>query len=187
MTLREAFLARRGYFLVSASVIAVDQLTKLAADVWLRPAVRVAIIPGFLNLWYSRNRGGLFGLFHDLHDPFRVLLLTGLPLVAILAIAVFLAKTDEPDRSTLFGLALVLGGAIGNLIDRTARGEVVDFLDVYASHSGIAAWCVEKFGQSHWPTFNVADSAIVAGSALLVLDVLRPEPKRAPKDASDPV
>ena len=95
--------------------------------------------------------------------------------LAVVVIGVFLAKTDEPDRSTKFGLALILGGAVGNLIDRVFRGEVVDFLDVYASNERVAAWLVEQFGTAHWPTFNIADSAIVVGAILLVLDILRPE------------
>jgi len=98
-------------------------------------------------------------------------------------LAWYLAKTDEPDRSTKVGLALILGGAVGNLVDRVTRGEVVDFLDVYASHPGLASWLESRFGTAHWPTFNVADSAIVVGASLLILDVLRPE--RAPGRASE--
>src|SRR5262245_66568329 len=90
MTLRESFLARRSYFIVATSVVLADQLTKVAADVWLRPVGRVAIVPGFLNLWYSRNRGGLFGRIHDRTEPLLVLLLTGLPLDVLPLIAVLL-------------------------------------------------------------------------------------------------
>lgn len=186
MTLRESFAARRGYFLAAAIVVVADQASKVAADLWLRGHGQVALIPGLFNLWYSRNRGGLFGYFAGLQDPLRIALLTGLPLAAIVIIAVFLAKTDEPDRSTLFGLALILGGAAGNLIDRVARGEVVDFLDVYASPPRMAEWFIARFGQNHWPTFNLADSAIVVGSCLLILDVLRPDRKKVASDASDP-
>jgi signal peptidase II len=132
------------------------------------------VISGFFNLAYSRNRGGLFGYFSTLDDPWRFLLLLLFPIVAIVLIAVFLAKTDEPDRSTLFGLALILGGATGNLVDRVARGEVVDFLDVYASWQPLESWFLNIFGTAHWPTFNIADSAIVVGACLLVLDILRP-------------
>lgn len=185
MTLRESFAARRGYFLAAAIVVVADQASKIAADLWLRGHGQVSVIPGFFNLWYSRNRGGLFGYFSGLHDPLRIVLLTGLPLAAIVIIALFLAKTDEPDRSTLFGLALILGGATGNLIDRVARGEVVDFLDVYASYPPLADWFIARFGQSHWPTFNLADSAIVIGSCLLLLDVFRPDRKKVSTDASD--
>ncbi|ANM32085.1 hypothetical protein ABI59_04510 [Acidobacteria bacterium Mor1] len=169
---------RRYYFLASIIVLVVDQASKIAAHAYLPGKGRVEIIAGFFNLTYSRNPGGLFGFFGSAGEPWRTLLLTALPVLAIVAIAIFLAKTDEPDRSTLFGLAMILGGATGNVIDRIVRGEVVDFLDVYASHEGLASWLMEKFGTVHWPTFNIADSAIVVGVTLLLLDVFRPEPKK---------
>jgi len=170
---------RQSYFLLSALVLSVDQVTKVAADTLLGREGPIRVIPGFLNLWYSRNRGGLFGYFSEWDDPWRSLLLTLFPLVAIGLIAWFLAKADEGHRSTLAGLALILGGAAGNLVDRVLRGEVVDFLDVYASWGPLAEWLVSRFGTVHWPTFNVADSAIVAGAGLLFLDILRRE--RAPE------
>ena len=180
MTLAGDVLARKPYFLGSLAILLVDQATKVLADFRLAGRGAVTIIPGVFDLSYSRNRGGLFGYFGTLDDPWRILLLTLFPLAAVVVIAIFLAKTDEPDRSTLAGLAAILGGATGNLIDRSIRGEVVDFLDVYVSHDRLAAWLVERFGTAHWPTFNVADSAIVCGAALLLLDVLRPARKQAP-------
>jgi signal peptidase II len=177
MSLAAAFAARRNYFLLSLAILVADQASKVAADLWLAGRGAVTVIPGFFNLAYSRNRGGLFGYFAGLEDPWRILLLTLFPLACVVFIALFLAKTDEPDRGTLAGLAMILGGATGNLIDRVLRGEVVDFLDVYASHAGLASWLLERFGTTHWPTFNVADSAIVCGAGLLLLDVVRPEPR----------
>jgi signal peptidase II len=174
MTLMAHLAERRGYFLVAACVLVLDQATKVTVHAWLRPRGSVTVIPGLFNLAYSRNRGGLFGYFSTLDDPWRSLLLLLFPVVAIALIALFLAKTDEPDRSTLFGLALILGGATGNLVDRVVRGEVVDFLDVYASWQPLESWFLNTFGTAHWPTFNVADSAIVVGACLLVLDILRP-------------
>jgi signal peptidase II len=176
MTLRQGFARRRAYFAVALVVFVLDQATKAAAHLWLRGSGSVTLVPGFFDLAYSRNRGGLFGYFAALDDPWRIALLTILPAGAVAVIALFLARTDEPDRSTLFGLALILGGAAGNLLDRVARGEVVDFLDVYASWEPLAAWLVENLGTAHWPTFNLADSAIVVGACLLALDVLRPSP-----------
>jgi signal peptidase II len=176
--------ARRSYFAAAAVVVVLDQTTKLLSDRFLRGAGPVPVIPELFNLWYSRNPGGLFGFFAGFSDPWRSLVLTLVPLVAVVLIATFLARTTEPDRSTLFGLALILGGAVGNLIDRLVRGEVVDFLDVYASAKlmpGLAQWLLARFGTAHWPTFNLADSSIVIGACLLMLDVLRPErPRPAP-------
>jgi len=177
MTLGQALAARRGYLVVTLAVLLLDQATKVAAHLHLRGAPTVVVIPNFLNLTYSRNPGGLFGYFGDLGQPWRGVLLTALPILAIGLILFFLLRSDDiHHRSTRFGLALILGGALGNLIDRLARGEVVDFLDVYASAPRLADWLVARFGTAHWPTFNVADSAIVVGAGLLLLDMLRPQP-----------
>jgi signal peptidase II len=179
MTLAGSFAARRGYFLLSLAILVVDQVTKVAADAFLAGRGAVTVVPGFFNLAYSRNRGGLFGYFGGVEDPWRLLLLTLFPLAAVVVIALFLAKTDEPDRSTLSGLAMILGGATGNLIDRILRGEVVDFLDVYVAGGAFAEWLLDRFETTHWPTFNIADSAIVCGAGLLLLDVIRPESRKA--------
>lgn len=175
MSAYETIRERRGYFLLSAVVLVLDQCSKVAADRMLRHTGPVELIPGLLSFWYSRNRGGLFGYFSEWGDPWRSLLLTLFPLVAIFLIATFLTRTEDSQKTTLFGLALILGGASGNLVDRVLRGEVVDFLDVYASWPPLAGWLAARFGTTHWPTFNLADSAIVVGACLLVLDILRPE------------
>ena len=75
----------------------------------------------------------------------------------------------------MVGLSLILGGAVGNLIDRLIRQSVVDFLDVYAASPRLAEWLIDKFGTAHWPTFNIADSAIVTGAGLLLLTVVLPQ------------
>jgi len=180
MKLLAAIGNRRVYFAISAAVVIVDQASKISADLLLRGLGPVAVIPGCFNLWYSRNRGGLFGYFSGWEDPWRTVLLTVFPSLAVAAIVLFLARTDEPERRTLAGLAFILGGAVGNLIDRALRGEVVDFLDAYVSHGGAAQWLVDRFGTAHWPTFNFADSAIVIGAGLLLLDLFLPEHARRP-------
>jgi signal peptidase II len=111
MSLAAGFGARRGYFLLSLAVLVVDQASKLAAHQYLRGRAAVEIIPNFFNLWYSRNPGGLFGSFRDWAGPTRFVLLTLLPIVAIVLITGFLARSRASDRPTLFGLALILGGA----------------------------------------------------------------------------
>lgn len=183
MSLAVGFGARRGYFLLSLAVLVADQASKLAAHQYLRGRAAVEIIPNFFSLWYSRNPGGLFGSFRDWAGPTRFVLLTLLPIVAVVLIAAFLARGRETDRPTLFGLALILGGAAGNLIDRLFRGEVIDFLDVYLTSSRLAEWLVARFGTSHWPTFNIADSSIVVGSGLLLFSILRPQ-RTPPSDDS---
>lgn len=171
--------SRAFYFLLSALVLAADQASKIAADVWLARSGPVSVVPGFLDLRYSRNRGGLFGFFSGLEDPWRTALLSVLPLVAVVAIALFLARTEEPGWRPLAGLSLILGGAAGNLLDRAVRGEVVDFVDAYVSFEPWARWLEARFGTAHWPTFNLADSSIVVGAGLLLLDAFwpaRPDP-----------
>ena len=166
--------SRRGYFSLSLGVLVVDQISKLLAHHYLSDRIPLDVIPNFFRLWYSRNAGGLFGSFRDWAGPWRFLLLTLLPIVAIVLIGTFLARTKADDRPTLFGLSLILGGAVGNLIDRLARGEVIDFLDVYIPASGTADWLVSVFGTAHWPTFNVADSSIVVGASLLMISIFFP-------------
>ncbi len=167
-------MTRRGYFSVSLTILVLDQISKFLAHHYISDRVPVDIIPGFFRLWYSRNSGGLFGSFRDWAGPWRFLLLTLLPLAAIALIGMFLARTKADDRPTLFGLSLILGGATGNVIDRLARGEVIDFLDVYVPASKTADWLVSVFGTAHWPTFNVADSSIVVGASLLLISIFHP-------------
>lgn len=172
---KKAIGGRRAYLALAATALAADQTSKVAADLWLRPRGPVGVIPGCFDLVYTRNPGGLFGYFATMADPWRSLLLTLLPLVAIVFLSVFLVRSERHDRSTLAGLALILGGATGNLVDRLFRGEVVDFLDVYVSWSPVSDWLVASFGTAHWPTFNVADSCIVIGAGLLLVDLVRPD------------
>jgi signal peptidase II len=176
MSVGSSIVARWPYFAIAAGVIGGDQLTKALAHTHLRGRPAVEVVPGFLNLAYSRNPGGLFGFFGDLAPTWRLLLLTALPVIAIVLIGSFIVRAEPSHRTTRLGLGLILGGAVGNLIDRVLRGEVVDFLDVYASSTSLADWLVRQFGTAHWPTFNVADSAIVVGAGLLVLDMFRKQP-----------
>lgn len=178
MSLAAALAARRGYFALSLVVVLLDQATKILAHAYLRGRGAVTLIPGCFDLSYSRNPGGLFGYFSDWADPWRSLLLTLLPVAAVVLIAGLLAKGQETDRWTFCGLALILGGAVGNLIDRLLRGEVVDFFDVYAPPSGAADWLASRFGTAHWPTFNIADSSIVVGACLLLVSMLLPQRER---------
>jgi len=175
MNVASGWRARRGFFVLSVAVLVLDQVTKVLAHHYLSDRRAVEIVPDFFNLWYSRNPGGLFGSFRSWDGPLRFVLLTLLPMVAIVFIAAFLARTRAVDRPTLFGLALILGGATGNLIDRLVRGEVIDFLDVYVAWPKLADWLVQQFGTAHWPTFNVADSSIVVGAGLLLVSIVRPQ------------
>ncbi len=181
MTLHHALALRWRYFSLSLLVLLLDQATKILAHAYLSTRGPLTIVPDLFALTYSRNPGGLFGYFSQLEQPWRLLLLTALPLGAIGLIVTFLVTSNLTDRRTRVALSLILGGALGNLIDRLVRGEVVDFLDVYVGGGRAAEWFVARFGTAHWPTFNVADSAIVVGACLLLLDMLGSRSVRAPE------
>jgi signal peptidase II len=140
-------------------VIAVDQMTKLAVLRALPPYDAIPVIPGFLNLVHVRNPGIAFGLLSQLGEAWSGLILSVCTTAAVILLVAWFARLKDNDRRTAFGLSLVIGGAIGNLIDRVRLKEVVDFLDFYV-------------GSFHWPAFNVADSAVTVGAVWLALSIL---------------
>lgn len=151
---------RIAWALVSAAVLAGDWLTKAQVRRLLPLHESITVMPGFVNLTHVTNRGALFGMMHDLPDPWRSAIFTLVPLLAIVLILGFQARTPSAARLAHAGLALILGGAAGNLADRLRFGHVTDFVDVYV-------------GAHHWPAFNLADSSICVGVTLLILDLLR--------------
>ena len=166
-------MSRWPYFALAGAVVLCDQLSKLAAEQLLRGQPPVVLVPDFLQLSYTRNPGGLGGLFGGLGQPWHGLILTGLPALAILLLIAFLVRAAGIDRPTLIGFAFILGGAVGNVTDRLLYGEVIDFLDVWAATPALGAQLVNWFGTAHWPTFNLADSAIVTGAILLATQSFR--------------
>lgn len=149
------------YLLVSLAVMVLDQWTKWLVETRLPHHTTQPVIPGFFNLTHVRNTGVAFGLFASDGGGGGSWLLTLLGLGALVAVGVYFWFTPSRDRVLLVALALVVGGAVGNLIDRVASGAVTDFLDVYV-------------GLHHWPSFNVADSAISIGIVLMAIDSFRP-------------
>jgi signal peptidase II len=134
----------------------------------------VTVIPGFFNLTNVRNRGAAFSLLSGAPAAFRIVFFITITLIALAVIIVLIRKTHE--RLLVVAFSLIAGGAIGNnLIDRIRYGEVVDFINLYI-------W--EKFNFLHpWPTFNIADSAISVGVALLAIDMLFKKPRDTVKQA----
>lgn len=150
-----AFHYRNVYWLwLSAAVIAVDQVTKQLVVNNLDLYQRVVLTP-VLNLTRRHNTGAAFSILADIAPAFFVVL----ALAVSVGILVWLRRNPDHERLTAAGLCLILGGALGNAIDRAARGHVIDFIDAHA-----AGW--------HWPAFNVADGAITVGAALIVADML---------------
>ncbi|MCI0403678.1 MAG: signal peptidase II [Acidobacteria bacterium] len=153
-------IARSFYLLVAAALFLLDQGVKWLVAGSLRVGEVRPVLPGFFNLTYLHNRGAAFGLFADSDSPAVRALLIGFSLAA-LALVLYLLWRGVSSRPTGWGLGLILGGALGNLLDRVRAGQVVDFLDFH-------------FGGYHWPAFNLADSAVVLGALLLMVEVLRP-------------
>ena len=154
------FRIAAGAFLI---VLVLDLATKIAIDMHLSYADRIPVIPGFFYLTHVRNTGAAFGLFSDAPQVYRLAFFISVSLIAVGIIISFFRKLSPGDRLAALALGLILGGAVGNLIDRIFRQEVVDFLH-------FRLWR----GYS-WPDFNVADSAIVVGVGLLVLELLASE------------
>jgi signal peptidase II len=143
-----------------AAIVIIDQLTKAIVDRTMPLHYSIPIIDGFFNLTYVRNTGAAFGIFSGSHEAFRLPFLILVSVVAIGFILVMLKRLRDDSTGIATALAFILGGAIGNLIDRVVYGEVIDFLDVYWSNY-------------HWPAFNVADSFITIGVTITLFYLVR--------------
>jgi len=151
---------------LALAIMLLDRLTKWIIESRVGFFDTYKVIPGFFDIVHSQNRGVAFGLFNDSTSEWRTTLLIVFSVAAVVAVGSMLWRPDKLDRASFWGFALILGGAAGNVFDRIVFGRVTDFLELY-------------LGDYHWPTFNVADSAIVIGSGLLLLDLLRPKREAA--------
>jgi signal peptidase II len=157
---------RLKYLTVSALILVFDAFTKwlVATRIGLNDAVPV--VPNLFQLVHVRNTGAAFGIGANAESHIVPMLLNIGALAVFAVVVVYSFRSAVTDRTLQVGLHLILGGAIGNLVDRFHLGYVVDFLDVYVNWGGQA---------HHWPAFNVADSAICIGIGLLFLDMRRSE------------
>ena len=153
----------RGWLLaLSALIVALDRITKLWVSHHIAEGNIIIVIPRVFAISHVMNPGAAFSLFTDSPNPARTRwMLTAFSLLAALVVFIILIRIGRRLSLTAVSMALVLGGAIGNVWDRIAYGTVVDFIEVHIIHY-------------HWPDFNVADSAIVIGGILLLIDSLRP-------------
>ncbi len=156
--------ARPAALLIALLVIVADRLSKL----WIHAHVPLGgakvVIPGVFRLTHVLNTGAAFSLFEGVRSPEMVrYVLIAVAIVEIAVVLGFLAKTGRRLSLSTVAFALILGGALGNLYDRIRLHHVIDFLEVHIVHY-------------HWPDFNVADSCIVIGACLLMIEVLRPQP-----------
>jgi signal peptidase II len=141
------------------AVVAIDQVTKAIVRATLPLHDSVTVIPGLFDITHVLNTGAAFGFLNSADFPFKTTLIAAIATVALIGVGLYSASLALHQRVARVGLALIVGGAAGNLLDRLATGSVVDFVDVY--------WRTHHF----W-AFNVADSAITIGVAIMILDML---------------
>jgi signal peptidase II len=140
-------------------IVALDQLTKFVVNRTVPLHTSVTVIPGLVDFTHVRNSGAAFGILNAVEFPFKSVVIAVIATAALVGVGMYAASLAHHQLVARLGLALIIGGAAGNLIDRIAAGSVVDFVDVY--------WHTYHF----W-AFNVADSAISVGVAIMILDML---------------
>ena len=140
-------------------IVLVDQLTKLLVRRTLPIHGEMPIVPGLVNLTHVQNTGAAFGFLNASEFPMKTVLIVAIATIALVAVGFYSASLAHQKVAARIGLALIIGGAAGNLLDRVIVGSVVDFVDVYWR-----SW--------HFWAFNVADSAITVGVTIMILDML---------------
>jgi signal peptidase II len=145
-------------FLAAAAIFVLDRITKDLIRTHLSLWDTWTVIPGLLNIVHTENPGIAFGMLATLVNPWRNLILIGFSLLVLAIISAILLQMGGQGHLLRMGLALVMGGALGNLFDRIVHGTVTDFVEVHV-------------GEHYFPAFNVADSAITIGACLLLLDM----------------
>jgi len=153
---------RLPYLLLVAATLTLDRWTKAFIRDRFALNESISIIDGFFDITYVRNTGVAFGIFSSISSPAKSVLLSVFTACAAVVVITYSVRNPARNRLLQVALALILGGALGNLYDRLAYGYVVDFLEFYAR-------------SYHWPSFNIADSAISTGVALLALEIIRNE------------
>ena len=156
--------ARATHFLLALFVVLLDRWTKRLVAGRIAMYTHIQIIPGFFRITHTENTGAAFSLFADSPSHWKTAMLISFSVLAMIVVSVLLWKQSRALTMTGIALSLILGGAVGNLWDRVASGRVVDFLLFY----------VKTY---QWPVFNLADSAIVVGASLLVLEIIFGQPK----------
>jgi signal peptidase II len=151
---------KKAYLVIVLAIVAVDQASKWLVSRHIEPRIVVDVVRGFFRLCTVRNSGAVWGFFSGHDSRWVPLLITALAIVALLVVIFFFLRTPARCRFELASYAIILGGALGNIIDRLRLGYVVDFLDFYHR-----SW--------HFPTFNFADSCITIGVLLLAVSLWR--------------
>jgi signal peptidase II len=158
------FRERLPFLLVVVIVLILDRSTKWLIDSRLALNKTLPLVDGLLNITYVRNTGVAFGILDPVHSSMKSTILSILTIGAIAAVVVYCLRTPTSQTLLQIALSLVLGGALGNLFDRVRYGYVIDFIEAY-------------YRNYRWPAFNVADSAITTGVALLAIELFRKDPR----------
>ena len=146
-------------FVLPMVIVAVDQATKAMVRASVPLDDSVTVIPGFFDITHALNSGAAFGILNGADFPFKTVIIAVIATAALIGVGMYAASLSHHQLVARIGLALIIGGAAGNLLDRVVVGSVVDFVDVYWR-----SW--------HFWAFNVADSAITVGVTMLILDML---------------
>ena len=141
------------------SIVVIDQLSKFMVKATIPLYSKKVIIPNLLDFTHVQNSGAAFGVLNAADFPYKSAVMIGIATLALVAISLYARQLGNDEKLSRYGLALILGGAFGNLIDRAVAGYVVDFVDVY-------------WGDVHFWAFNVADAAISIGAVLVILDMI---------------
>jgi len=152
---------------VIAAIAVLDQVTKWMITTQFKLYETVVVIPGFFNITYIKNKGAVFGIFRNAGPSFRFWFFCVATILLVAVLFFVMIRSARDQKWTFYALSLILGGAIGNLIDRFRFGEVTDFVDVL-------------IGTYHWPAFNVADAAITCGAVVMIIQLLFTKEGRVP-------
>ena len=147
------------FFLPALGIIILDQLTKLAVIQNIGVFESIPVIENFFHLVHVKNRGMAFGIMNRPEVGFGLYFLIGASCVAIVFILYWFTRLKPEDKGLTIGLSLILGGAVGNLIDRIRLKEVIDFLDFF-------------IGTHHWASFNIADAAVTVGTFYIAVNII---------------
>jgi len=154
--------SQRTAWMTAVGILLADQLVKLLVTNALQLFQKKPVIPGFFNIVLVYNKGAAFGILNNAGSSWQVAFFILVTLLAVGIIVYLLRTTHRRDRFFILGLGSILGGALGNLVDRIRLGKVIDYLDF-------------SFRQFHWPAFNIADAAITLGALALIISLYRSE------------
>ena len=163
-------MLKNRYYLITLAVLVLDHITKWAVWSHMGMHQKIDVIPDYLRLTRVHNSGVAFSLFAETQSVWKPYILAGMAIVAVIVILVYSSRISLERRLLQIALAVTMGGILGNFFDRIAHGYVVDFIELHFK---------DLF---YWPTFNIADSAITVGIALLLIDTVKnPEAENEPQ------